>query len=177
MKKKPALFAIAFFLLFATGCVNAYIQNIGGDTNQVFQRIYTTDWNTAWQATLEALKHNPLDISNQESGYLQTKWVDNTAEKNFADSFGEADSYLKAQYRFQVSLSKGFFKHKPTVKVSIQKEQMIQKDALEGWRPVETDSIDENTLLYRIGRLIYVRIKLNQLDEARAKKEIQNSGF
>ena len=164
-------------MLFTPGCVNAYIQNMGGDTNQVFQRIYTTDWNTAWQATLEALKHSSLDISNQESGYLQTKWIDNTAEKNFADSFGEADNYLKAQYRFQVSLSKGFFKHKSTVKISIQKEQMIQKDALEGWRPVETDTVDETTLLYRIGRLIYVRLKLSKIEELKAKKEIQNTGF
>ncbi len=118
-----------------------------------------------------------MDISNAESGYLQTKWIDNTAEKNFTDSFGEADNYLKAQYRFQVSLSKGFFNHKPTIKVSIEKEQLIQKDALEGWRPVETDSIDETTLLYRIGRLIYVRIKLAKIEELKARKEIQNSGF
>jgi len=177
MSTRSALVGTALLLLSAPGCVNAYIQNIGGDTHQVFQRIYTTDWNTAWQATLEALKHSSLDISNAESGYLQTKWIDNTAEKNFTDSFGQADSYLKAQYRFQVSLSKGFYKHKPTVKVSIQKEQMVQKDALEGWRQVETDSIDETTLLYRVGRLIYVRVKLAQLEEIKTKKELQNSGF
>ncbi|MFZ9596272.1 MAG: hypothetical protein ACO3A2_09365, partial [Bdellovibrionia bacterium] len=59
-----------------SGCLKSYVQSIGGDTANVFERIYTTDMNTAWQATLEALKHSPLDISNREAGYLQTKWVE-----------------------------------------------------------------------------------------------------
>jgi hypothetical protein len=161
-------------LNFSLGCASSYIQSIGGDTNQSFERVYTTDWNIAWQATLEALKHTQIDTSNQEAGYVQTKWIDNTAEKNFIDSFGEADKYLKAQYRFQISLHKGYFKRKPTIKIRIQKEQLIQKDALEGWRPAETDSIEENTLLYRIGRLISMMTKLNQLEEQRTQRELQN---
>jgi hypothetical protein len=172
-----AFATLLFPLLLSLGCVSSYLQTIGGDTNQIFQRIYTTDWDSAWQATLEALKHTPLSVSNQESGFLQTKWIDNTAEKNFTDSFGEADNYLKAQYRFQVSLSKGYFNHKPTVKVSIQKEQMVQRDALEGWNPQETDSIDENTLLYRIGRLIYVRTRMTKIEEEKTKRELKDTKF
>ena len=165
-------------LLLGTGCVGAYTQSIGGESAQVFERIYLTDFNTAWQSVLDALKNSHLDVSNREGGFIQTKWTDNTAEKNFSDSFGNADAYLKAQYRFHVSVSKGFYNGQPTIKVSVLKEQLVQRDVLEGWRPIAaTDSIDETTLLYRIGRIIYIKMKIAKLEEEKAKKEIENSGF
>ena len=39
------------------------------------------------------MKHNRLDISNREAGYVQTKWTDNTEEKNMADSFTGTDAF------------------------------------------------------------------------------------
>jgi hypothetical protein len=160
-----------------TGCAKAYLKSIGGDTIQVLEKIYLTDFDTAWQSVLEALKHNQLDISNRDSGFIQTKWVDNTAERNFADTIGNTDVYLKAQYRFQISVSKGFYNGRPSVKVSVQREQLIQKDVLEGWAPLESDGIEENTLLYRIGRLILIRMKLAKLEEEKAKSALEKADF
>ncbi len=157
-----------------TSCIKAFNETVGGDTSQVFERIYYTDFNTAWQGVLDTLKKNQLDISNSEAGYIQTKWTENTAEKNFTDSFGGADSYLKAQYRLKINVSKGINNHHSTVKVRVQKEQLIQRDVLEGWRPIESDAIDESTLLYRIGRVIYIRMKLARIEELKTKKELEN---
>jgi len=53
----------------------------------------------------------------------------------------------------------------------------VQRDVLDGWRPVVTDGVDENTTLYRIGRLIYIRMKIAKLEEDKAKKELEQSGF
>jgi hypothetical protein len=166
---------IALFGLSA--CTEAYIKSIGGDTEQLFTRIYLTDINTAWQSALESLKNSRLDVSNQEGGFIQTKWTDNTTDRNFAESFGTADSYLKAQYRLRLSVSKGFYNGHPTVKISVEKEQLVQKDVLEGWRPTKTDSIDETTLLYRIGRLIYIKMQLAKIEEDKAQKEMENVKF
>lgn len=163
-------------VLGGSGCVTAYRQSIGTDTNQVYGRIYLTDFNTSWQAVLDALKNSRLDVSNREGGFVQTRWTDNTSEKNFTDSFGNADAYLKAQFRVRVVVAKGFFNGRPSVKVSVQKEQLVQRDVLEGWRPSETDAIDENTLLYRIGRLITIRTKLAKLEEDKTRGELMKSG-
>lgn len=172
-----AITACLALLAMGPSCASAYRQTVGGDTIHVFTRIYLADFNTAWQSVLEALKASRLDVSNREGGFLQTKWTENTAEKNFTDSFGSQDSYLKAQYRLRVTVAKGFFNGRPSVKVAIQKEQMIQRDVLEGWRPVETDTIDEQTILYRIGRIIFVRMKLAAIEEEKTKKALENSGF
>ena len=162
----------AMMLFFMTSCMSAYKKKVGGETEQVFTRIYLTDFNTAWQAALEALKSHPLDASNREAGHIRTKWKDNTANKNFIDSFGIGKTYLKAQFRYTLSVAEGFFDGKPSVKVSVQREQMVQNDVLEGWRPVETDSIEENTLLYRIARLIVIKTKLAADEDIKTQKAV-----
>lgn len=170
---------IAFHTLCITGCLtSAYRQSIaGGEILEPVDRIYTTDLNTAWQATLEALKNNQLDVSNREAGFIQTKWIDNTAEKNFAESFGVQDSFLKSQYRLQLNLTKGYYNGRPTIKVTVQKEQLIERDILEGWKPIGTDFIDETTLLYRIGQIIFIKMKMAQLEEKNSQEEIEKSGL
>lgn len=163
--------------VWMTGCTKAYLKSIGGDTTQIFEKIYLTDYDTAWQSALDALKHSQMDISNRESGFIQTKWMDNTADKNFADSIGNTDVYLKAQFRFQITVAKGFYNGRPSVKISVQREQLIQKDVLEGWAPLESDAVEENTLLYRIGRLIVIRMKLAKLEEEKAKSVLEKADF
>ena len=158
--------------------MKAYVKSIGGDTEKVFQRIYVTDFNTAWQAALDALKYSRLDISNREAGYLQSRWTDNTNDKNMTNSLGSTDSYLKAQYRFRIHLAKGFYNGRSSVKVSVQKEQLIQRDVLEGWRPLLTDAIEEKTLLYRIARIITIKTKITAMEKEKAERalEILNTG-
>lgn len=172
----PRFYLVSFLTIFAVsplGCTKAYVKSIGGETAQVQSKIFLTDFNTAWQSVLDSLKHARLDVSNREGGFLQTKWTDNTAERNFVESFGSANAHLKAQFRFRVVVAKGHYNGKPGVKVSVQKEQLIQRDVLEGWRASETDTVEENTLLYRIGRIIFIRTKLAALEEQRIKEEMK----
>jgi hypothetical protein len=169
---------MAVLLLSLSSCVSAYRESVGVDNvGKIYNRRYVTDLNTAWQATLEALKSYPISEKNLESGFIQTKWVDNTEQRNFVDSFGDANATLKAQFRFKINVSSTFYNGQPVVKVSVTKDQLVQHDVLEGWRYVETDSIDENTLLYRIGRLIYFRMKLAKLEKERIDRETKNLNF
>jgi hypothetical protein len=177
LRLATALIALAAYALLASSCMTAYRKSVGASQDQVYIRIYITNFNVAWQAVLDSLKNSPLDVSNREGGFVQTKWTDNTSEKNFTDSFGGAPAYLKAQYRFRVSVATAFYNGQPAVKVTTQKEQLVQRDVLESFRAVESDSIDENTLLYRIGRIIYMKMKLAKLEEDKTRKAIESSGF
>ena len=159
------------------GCMTAYKQSVGAATEDIHTRLFLTDFNTAWQSVLDSLKKNALDVSNREAGFVQTRWTNNTAEKNFADSFGDQDAFLKAQYRVSVSVAKAFYNGVQAIKISVKKEQLVQRDVLEGWRPVLSDTIDENTLLYRIGRLISMRMKIASLEEEKTKKAIEETNF
>lgn len=127
----------------------------------------------AWQATLEALRRYEKVVQNRSGGILQTAWLDNTAEKNFIDSFGGDVTYVKARYRFNVSIAPGTYRGRPSVKVSILKDQMIQRELLEGWKQVRSDSIEENTFLYRIGRIIRLKMQIKQIEEEKLKRVLE----
>jgi hypothetical protein len=169
------LLTLLIICALGTSCTTPYRKSLGGETDQTFGRIYRTDFNTAWQGVLDALKNSRLDVSNRDAGFIQTRWVDNTAEKNLIDSYGQTDTYLKTQYRFRVTVAQGSFEGKPSVKISVRKEQVVSRDVLEGFRRVETDSVEENTLLYRIGRIIFMRMKLAMIEERRTQTAIDGT--
>lgn len=176
-RRSPFLLMMSFSLMICTllfsGCMKAYLDSVGGEYTQIFERIYLTDYNIAWQAATEALKSMHLDNSSKDSGYLQTSWIDNTKEKNMIDSFGAVDNYLKAQYRFRVNLGQGVYNGRESVKVSVEKQQLISRDAMEGFRPVSTDGIDEKTLLYRVGRIISIKARIAKMEKAKARNVIE----
>ncbi|OFZ83084.1 MAG: hypothetical protein A2583_12765 [Bdellovibrionales bacterium RIFOXYD1_FULL_53_11] len=178
MNKKTGVF-IASVVVAASfqlaSCMSAYKQSVGGDTSIVVSKTFMTEFDVAWQAVLESLKSARLDVSNREGGFLQTRWLENTSEKNLADSFGSANAYLKAQYRLKISLAKGFYNGKEAVKIGVQKEQLVERDVLEGWRHIESDSVDENTLLYRIGRIIQIKTTIVRIEEEKTEREIRES--
>ncbi|MBS1960022.1 MAG: hypothetical protein JST80_11150 [Bdellovibrionales bacterium] len=160
-----------------TGCMSAYKKSVGGDSEQVFSKIFLADYSFAWEAAVEALKASPMDVVNRENGTLQTKWIDNTAERNLIDSAGSVSPYVKAQYRVRVTLAKGFYEGQQSVRVSVQKEQQFQRDVLEGWKNLETDGIQENSLLYRIGKLVEFKNKIQNIENQKLKQEMDSTSL
>ena len=175
-KSFGTLFSVLFIgALCSSGCMTAYKRSVGANTQTNFSRAFDSDFNLAWQATLDALKSVRLDVTNREAGFLQTRWIDNTKEKNFTDGDGLTAPYMKAQYRFKVSLAKSVYQGKNAVKITVQREQLASRDALDDFRPLESDTIEENTLLYRIGRIIQIRTRLAKLEEQETNQAIQEA--
>jgi hypothetical protein len=159
----------------ASGCMSAYLKSVGGDTDQVFSKVFLTDYNIAWDQSMEALKSSPMEVVNRENGMMQTKWIDNTAERNLIDSVGSVSNYIKAQYRFRVTVAKGTVDGKNSVRINVQKEQQVQRDVLEGWRNQETDGIQEQSLLYRVGKLIEFRLRMDRIENQKIKQELEST--
>lgn len=160
-----------------SACTTAYRKSVGADADPIISKVFIVDYNVAWQSVLDSLKSARLDISNREAGVVQTKWIDNTPEKNNSESDVGVVLYTKAQVRFRVNLMKGFSKGYPSIKVSVQKEQVAQRDALDDLRPQESDGVEEKTLLYRIARLIKMKKQLTLEEERRTQKELNKSEF
>jgi hypothetical protein len=179
MKRAQKLLCIALLIpacsLLLPACMSAYKKSVGGDADRLYSRVFIAEYTTAWESAVEAMKASSMDIVNRENGTLQTKWIDNTSERNLIDSNGSVSPYIKAQYRFRVSLAKSFFQGNPSVRVNIQKEQQIQRDVLEGWVNQETDGIQENSLLYRIGKVIEYKKKLQDIENLRLKKQLERA--
>jgi hypothetical protein len=62
-----------------------------------------------------------------------------------------------------------------SVKVQVQRDQLVQRDVLEGWRPLETDGVEEKTFLYRVGQVVKVRTRLAELEKVNEETEANAS--
>lgn len=137
-------------------------------------KIFRADFNQTWQAVIEVMKKYDIAQRNQEAGYIKTRWMDNTMEVNFTDSFGSSDAVKAARFKLVVNVVKGFRASSEVAKVTIYKRQLVEQDFLQGWKEIPPDGIMEQTLLYRIGRLIDNDNKLKEIDKAREKEQLEN---
>ena len=128
----------------------------------------------SWQAVLQVMKDYDLEMQNQEAGVVKTRWIDNTQELNFADSFGGADAVKAAKFKLIINVVKGFRSGKEVSKVTVFKRQMVEQDFLQGWKVVPSDGILEKAVLYRIERTLAIENRLKKLEEEK-QKEIQSS--
>ncbi len=155
--------------------MTAYKKSVGGDADRSFSKVFISDYPLAWDAAVDALKASSMEVVNRESGTLQTKWIDNTAERNLIEATGSLAPYIKAQYRFRLVLSKGYFQGSSSVRINVQKEQQVQRDVLEGWIAQESDGIQENSLLYRIGKVIDFKKRLLDIENLKLKRQLERA--
>lgn len=137
-------------------------------------QVYKADFNQTWQAVLQVMKRFDVSYNNQEAGKIKTRWMDNTLQVNFTDSFGSSDAIKAAEFKLLINVSEGFSYGRKVSKVTIFKRQRVERDFLQGWQEIPTDGIQEKTLLYRIGVIIANDNKLKELDKLREKEALEN---
>lgn len=164
-------------LLFFSGCASYEKFRQVTEELEIPTKVYRADYNQTWQAVIQVMRKFDIAQQNQEAGFIKTRWMDNTLEVNFTDSFGSSDAVKAAKFKLVVNVVKGFRAAREVTKVTIYKRQLIEQDFLQGWKESTTDGIAEKTLLYRIERLIATDNKLKEIDKAREKEQLENSGL
>jgi len=164
-------------MLIFSGCASYEKFRQVTEELEIPSRVFKADYNQTWQAVISVMRKYDIATQNQEAGFIKTRWMDNTLEVNFADSFGSSDAVKAAKFKLVVNVVKGFRSAREVTKVTIYKRQLVEQDFLQGWKEVSTDGIMEKTLLYRIERLIAIDNKLKEIDKAREREQLQNSGL
>jgi len=164
-------------MLFLSGCASYEKFRQVTEELEIPTKIYKADYNQTWQAVIQVMRKFDIAQQNQEAGFIKTRWMDNTLEVNFTDSFGSSDAVKAAKFKLVVNVVKGFRASREVTKVTIYKRQLIEQDFLQGWKESMADGIMEKTLLYRIERLIATDNRLKEIDKAREKEQLENSGL
>jgi len=159
------------------GCANYEKFRQVTEELEIPTRIYKSDYNQTWQAVIQVMRKYDIAQQNQEAGFIKTRWMDNTLEVNFTDSFGSSDAVKAAKFKLIVNVVRGFRSSREVTKVTIYKRQLMEQDFLQGWKEFQTDLITEKTLLYRIERIIATDNKLKEIDKAREKEQMEKSGI
>jgi hypothetical protein len=171
-----------FYLLIAmtlllSGCASYEKFRQVTEELEIPSKIYKADYNQTWQAVISVMRRFDIAQQNQEAGFIKSRWMDNTLEVNFADAFGSSDAVKAAKFKLVVNVVKGFRASREVTKVTIYKRQLVEQDFLQGWKEVSTDGIMEQTLLYRIERLIAIDNKLKEIDKAREADQMNKTGL
>jgi len=166
-----------FFLFIFSSCANYEKFRQITEEMEMPSTIFKADYNQTWQAVITVMRKFDIAQQNQEAGFIKTRWMDNTLEVNFADSFGTSDAVKAAKFKLVVNVVKGFRSSQEVTKVTIYKRQLLEQDYLQGWKEVTTDGILERSLLYRIERLIVIDNQLKEIDKQREKEQLENTGI
>jgi hypothetical protein len=141
---------------------------------EIPSKVFKADFNQSWQAVIQVMKRFDVAFQNQEAGKVKTRWMDNTLQVNFTDSFGSNDKVKAAEFKLLINVAEGFSYGRKVTKVTIYKRQRVENDFLQGWKEVPTDGIQEKTLLYRVGVLIDNDNKLKEIDKAKEAEQLEN---
>jgi hypothetical protein len=175
--QKTIKFTYSFYLLaliLMTSCTSYEKYRQVTEELEIPTQIFKSDFNQTWASVIQVMKRFDISHSNQESGKVRTRWMDNTLQVNFTDSFGGNDAVKAAEFQLLVNVAEGFSYGRKVTKVTIYKRQKIEQDFLQGWKEVPTDGIQEKTLLYRIGVKITNDNKLKEIDKAKEKEQLEN---
>lgn len=137
-------------------------------------RVFRADFNQTWQAVIKIMKKYEIAQQNQESGYIKTRWIDNTLQLNFTNSFGSGEDVKVARFKLVINVTRGFAYGGEVSKVTVYKKQLIEKDFLQGLKPVFSEGILEKTILYRIETIIANDNKLKELDKELEREQLES---
>jgi hypothetical protein len=158
-------------LLLASGCSNMpFVKQ-----NRAPTRIFLTDFSTAWTAALEAVSNGKdiIRVQNRETGVIETNYIDNSESRQFLDVFSDEDFFLRSRYKLQVQVREGKKNGQQAVLVRVLKQAQRETTFLGGWQDRESDLLEEDVYLYRIGRLIAIQQYTDDQD-ARERKVVDD---
>ncbi|OFZ36060.1 MAG: hypothetical protein A2504_03395 [Bdellovibrionales bacterium RIFOXYD12_FULL_39_22] len=135
---------------------------------EIPSQVFNVPYVKGWQAALEVMKAYELESPDQEAGIIKTRWTDNTLELNFVDSFGGRDAVKSAQFKIIVNVAKGYKGTGEVSKITIFKKQLVEQDFLQGHKEIPSDGIFEQTLLYRIQRVITIDQKIQEIEKQKS---------
>jgi hypothetical protein len=137
-------------------------------------QVYRADYNKVWQEVMKITNKYDREVYNQESGVIKTRWMDNTLELNFADSFGSNDAVKSAQFKLIINVVKGYRGNKEVTKVTVFRRQRVEQDFLQGWKVIRSDGILEKGVLYRLERALDIESKLQKIEDTKSKEAEKN---
>ena len=117
-------------------------------------KVFYADYQQVWRATMLALENYPIDMENNEKGYLKTESIQSETIWKFP--FFRDKNFNSFKYRLHIKLVKGHADSLSMVKVLVLKKIFIRKGFMNNPERVPSDGLEEKTILYRILREINI---------------------
>ncbi len=167
----PSLLRLFLLPIFLLSCASyEQFKQVSRELD-IPSKTFKTTFAQTYQAVLKIAKKYDLEYYSSEIGVVRTRWIDNTLELNFSDSFATSDSIKSAKFKLVIKVVKGFRNGREVSKVSVFKRQLVEQDFLQGLKYLQSDGIFERSLLYRIERILAIENRLQEIEKARQKEQ------
>ncbi len=144
-------FAIDFtflsLILMALGCAEMEIND--PPVKEPVSQVFTVSYEKVWRAVQLATRRFPLKINVYDAGVLETDYI--KGDKLFSDP-NNTKPPAGVRYKIIVHAIKGTIDNQNRIKVIVQKQAKSQSDFFTGYRPIDSNGLEEKTILYRISR-------------------------
>ncbi len=127
------------------------------------ERVYSANFDEVWRAVNIVLQPYPLRISNMDQGILETDTI--RGYRIFTPVYKSVNSNSSDTYRISIKVIKGSLESRSATKVNLIKDTQSQSDFFSDPKPVKSDGLEENAILYRIGREVQIEralVRVNQ---------------
>lgn len=154
-QETAAIFNKKIILILSLFFFSACAENPIADTpiKNPAQQVFNESYEKVWRAVQLALRKYPVKVNTMESGILETDYI--KGDKLFNDP-NELKTRPGLRYKIVVRAIKGKIEGKSAIKVTVLKNAEIQTDFFSGLQSLGSNGLEEQILLYRIGRFIEI---------------------
>jgi hypothetical protein len=133
-------------------------------------RVYFAKYEEVEAALKLSMIKYPPRVDNTEAGVFETDYV--RGDARFRPPHSNEAYSSGYRYRLIVRMVRGRADEKPSVKVQILKQIEIVRDFFASPDPMPSDGLEENVILYRVGRELNVNRAIQRSTEKENKKLI-----
>ena len=120
------------------------------------EKDFSAPYEDTWKALVSIMKPYPIKVMNIEKGYIETKALKGSQYWRPPHKLNSDSSGLSAVLKVYVTYQK------PHTKVSIQKVNYSKKDFFSPPQKISSSQLEEQMLLYRLKRELYIQSRLNK---------------
>ena len=121
---------------------------------KTYEAVFASPYSLVWQSIQVTIKDYPIKKSQSESGQILTKPIKGYSV--WRPPPGSIKNKRNRHYTLKILLHKGVVDLNPAVKVQVIKEEFIHKDFIEEAVPAVSNGLEEEVILYRIGRELHL---------------------
>lgn len=133
-----------------------------------YSRVFYAAYEDVEIALKQTMIRYPQKIDNTDAGIFETDYIKGTQR---FESPLEPEQSPGYRYRILVRLVRGRQETRPAIKVQITKKAEILKDFFSDPEPAFSDGLEEQVILYRIGRELQLARALKKADQKASTKK------
>ena len=151
-----------------TGCVSATQKLAAREGDAPYSRVFYANYEDVEIALKQSMIRYPQKVDNTEAGIFETDYI--KGEARFKAPHKTSTFSPGYRYRLLVRLVRGRTEDRPAIKVQITKKPEVVRDFFSDAESANSDGLEEQVILYRIGRELQLARAIARSNEKANKK-------